>query len=60
VGIARGTTLALTAAADDLTFGAPAWLAPFYGLSGILALFLVWLAFWMHDKARAQARLIIT
>jgi membrane protease YdiL (CAAX protease family) len=60
VGIARGTTLALTAAADDLTFGTPAWLAPFYGVSGIAALLLVWLAFWLHDKTRAGARLTTT
>jgi len=60
VGIARGTTLALTAAADDLTSGAPAWLAPFYGLSGIAAIFLVWMAFWSYDRNRAQGRLTTT
>jgi hypothetical protein len=56
--IARGTMIALTAAADDLTFGTPSWLAPFYGLAGIGALVLVWLAFWTHDRTRAQARLL--
>ncbi|HSN83086.1 MAG TPA: CPBP family glutamic-type intramembrane protease [Polyangiales bacterium] len=60
VGIARGTTLALTAAADDLTFGAPAWLAPFYGVSGIAALCLVWLACWAHDQTLAETRLTTT
>jgi len=60
VGIARGTTLALTAAADDLTFGAPTWLAPFYGASGIAALCLVWLGCWAHDKTLAEARLTTT
>jgi hypothetical protein len=55
--VARGTMIALTAAAYDLTFGAPTWLAPFYGLAGIGALGLIWLAFWGHDRTRAQARL---
>jgi hypothetical protein len=57
VAITRGTLLALTAAAHDLTFGAPAWLAPFYGLAGIAALALVWLVFWAHDSTLAKARL---
>jgi hypothetical protein len=57
VAITRGTLLALTAAAHDLTFGAPAWLAPFYGLAGIAAIALVWLAFWAHDSTLAEARL---
>lgn len=60
VGIARGTTLALTAAADDLTAGAPSWLAPFYGLSGIAAMSLLWLSLWVHDRTRAPARLTTT
>jgi hypothetical protein len=60
VGIARGTTLALTAAADDLTAGAPSWLAPFYGLTGTAAISLAWLALWAHDKTRAKARLTTT
>jgi hypothetical protein len=55
--ITRGTLLALTAAAHDLTFGAPTWLAPFYGLTGIAALALVWLAFWAHDLTLAKPRL---
>jgi membrane protease YdiL (CAAX protease family) len=55
--VARGTMIALTAAAHDLTFGTPTWLAPFYGLAGIGALGLVWLAFWWHDRNRARARL---
>jgi hypothetical protein len=55
--VARGTMIALTAAAHDLTFGTPTWLAPFYGLAGIGALALVWLAFWMHDRTRAEGRL---
>jgi len=60
VGITRGTTLALTAAADDLTFGAPAWLAPFYGVSGIAAFGLVCLTCWAHDKTVAETRLTTT
>lgn len=48
--VARGTMIALTAAAHDLTFGTPTWIAPFYGLAGIAALLLVWLAFWAHDR----------
>jgi len=55
--IARGTTIALTAAAHDLTFGTPTWLAPFYGIAGIGALGVVWLAFWWHDRNFAKARL---
>ena len=55
--ISRGTMIALTAAAHDLTFGAPTWLAPFYGLAGIGALVLIWLALFQHDRTRADARL---
>lgn len=55
--VARGTMIALTAAAHDLTFGAPTWLAPFYGLAGIGALTVIWLAFLWHDRNRARARL---
>jgi hypothetical protein len=58
--IARGTMIALTAAAHDLTFGTPIWLAPFYGLAGIGALSIVWLVFWWHDRNRARARLTTT
>ncbi|MBW2546116.1 MAG: CPBP family intramembrane metalloprotease, partial [Deltaproteobacteria bacterium] len=57
VAIARGTMLALTAAAQDLTFGAPTWLGPFYGIGGIAGLAAVWLAFWIHDRTRAKGRL---
>jgi len=57
VAVARGTMLALTAAAHDLTFGAPTWLAPFYGFGGILGLLVVWVAFWIHDRTRANGRL---
>ena len=55
--LARGTILALTAAALDLTFGAPWWLGPFYGLSGIVGLLVVWLVFWIHDCTRDKGRL---
>lgn len=55
--IARGTMIALTAAAHDLTFGTPTWIAPFYGLAGIGALAVIWLALWWHDRNRAEARL---
>jgi len=58
--VARGTMIALTAAAHDLTFGTPTWLAPFYGLAGIGALSIVWLVFWWHDRNRALARLTTT
>ena len=57
VAIARGTMLALTAAAQDLTFGAPTWLSPFYGVGGIVGLLVVWFAFWIHDRTRAKGRL---
>ena len=55
--LARGTILALTAAALDLTFGAPSWLAPFYGLSGIAGLLAIWIVFWIHDRTRDKGRL---
>jgi hypothetical protein len=57
VAIARGTMLALTAAAYDLTFGAPTWLGPFYGIGGIAGLAAVWLVFWIHDRTRAKGQL---
>ena len=57
VAVARGTMIALTAAAHDLTFGAPTWLAPFYGLGGLLGLLVVGLLFWMHDRSLAEGRL---
>ena len=57
VAIARGTMLALTGPAHDLTFGAPAWLGPFHGIAGIGGLLAVWLAFWIHDRTRAKGRL---
>ena len=60
VAIARGTMLALTAAAHDLTFGAPTWIGPFYGIGGIVGLLVVWLAFWIHDRTRAKGRLTTT
>jgi uncharacterized membrane protein SpoIIM required for sporulation len=49
--------LALTAAAHDLTFGAPTWLAPFYGLGGIVGFLVIWVAFSMDDRSRATGRL---
>ena len=55
--VSRGTMIALTAAAHDLSFGTPTWLAPFYGLAGIGALVIVWLAFLWHDRSRAEAQL---
>ena len=55
--IARGTILALTNAAADLTFGTPSWLAPFYGIAGLAGLTAVWLAFWMDDRRRPTGRL---
>ena len=57
VAVARGTMLALTAAAHDLTFGAPTWLAPFYGLGGLVGFSVIWLAFWIDDRSRAKAQL---
>lgn len=55
--IARGTMIALTAAAHDLTFGTPTWVAPFYGIAGIIALGVVWSACWADDRRRPTARL---
>jgi hypothetical protein len=49
--------LALTAAAHDLTFGAPTWLGPFYGIGGLAGLLVIGLAFWIHDRTRAKGRL---
>ena len=58
--VARGTMIALTAAAHDLTFGTPTWIAPFYGVAGIGALALVWIACWVHDRRLDQGRLTTT
>ena len=55
--IARGTMIALTAAAHDLTFGTPTWLAPFYGVAGIVALGVVWLTCWADDRRRTTGKL---
>ncbi|MEM9730308.1 MAG: CPBP family glutamic-type intramembrane protease [Myxococcota bacterium] len=55
--LARGTILALSAAALDLTFGAPYWLRPFYGLAGVAGLAAIWLGFWIHDRTRETGRL---
>ncbi|MEM7137531.1 MAG: CPBP family glutamic-type intramembrane protease [Myxococcota bacterium] len=55
--LARGTIVALTAAALDLTFGAPRWLQPFYGVAGTLGLGAVWIGFWVHDRTRPTGRL---
>ena len=57
VAVTRGTMLALTHVAYDLTFGAPSWLAPFYGIGGIVGLFLIWIVFWIEDRSRATGRL---
>jgi hypothetical protein len=58
VAITRGTMLALTAAAYDLTFGAPTWLGPFYGLGGLFGLLVLGLAFWIDDRSRDKGRLM--
>ncbi len=55
--LARGTLVALTAAALDLTFGSPWWLRPYYGLSGVAGLLAVFAVFWIHDRARDKGRL---
>jgi membrane protease YdiL (CAAX protease family) len=57
--IARGTMIALTAAAHDLTFGTPTWLAPFYGLAGIAALGVLWLACLGDDRRRTEGKLTV-
>ena len=56
--IARGTMLALTAPAYDLTFGAPAWLRPLYGVGGIVGLLVLVAAFWLDDRSRDKGRLM--
>lgn len=56
--IARGTMIALTAAAHDLTFGTPTSLAPFYGVAGIAGLLFVGVGFFFHDRTQGQARLL--
>jgi hypothetical protein len=58
--LARGTILALTAAALDLTFGAPSWLGPFYGLSGVAGLLAISIVFWIYDRTRDKGRLTTT
>ena len=59
-GIARGTTISLTATAQELTFGIPTWVAPFYGIAGIAALGVLWLACWGDDRRRSAGRLTTT
>lgn len=49
--LTRGTIIALTAAALDLTFGAPSWLGPFYGLSGVAGLLAISVVFWICEGA---------
>lgn len=58
VAITRGTMLALTAAAYDLTFGAPTWLSPFYGLGGLAGLLVLGVAFSVDDRLRDNGRLL--
>jgi len=58
--IARGTMISLTAAAHDLTFGIPTWLAPLYGLAGTAALGVVVLACGLDDRRRSEGRLFTT
>ncbi len=57
VAIAQGTLLALTRTSRDLTFGAPTWLAPFYGIGGLVGFLVVGLGFWIHDRTRVKGRL---
>lgn len=58
--LARGTILALSAPALDLTFGAPFWLRPFYGVAGLLGMAAIWCAFFVHDRTRTTGRLTTT
>lgn len=57
VSMTSGTILALAGAAYELSFGAPWWVRPFYGVSGTLGLALVWLGMWMHDRRRSTGKL---
>ena len=54
----RGTILALTAAAYDLTFGAPTWLSPFHGLGGLAGFLAIGVVFWIEDSSRDKGRLM--
>ncbi len=58
VAITRGTILALTAAAYDLTFGAPTWLSPFHGLGGLVGFLAIGVVFWIEDSSRDKGRLM--
>jgi hypothetical protein len=60
VAIARGTMMALTLAAVDLTFGASELVRPFFGLSGILAGWVVLALLYVHDRYVAEERLMTT
>jgi hypothetical protein len=55
--VTRGTMLALARPAQDLTFGAPTSIAPFYGIGGIVGLLVVWVIFWIHDRSLTNGRL---
>ena len=56
--LARGTILALSAAAADLTFGASPLLAPFYGVTGIAGMLVVVALFYADDRRRSVSRLM--
>jgi membrane protease YdiL (CAAX protease family) len=58
VGIARGTIMALTLVAVDLTFGAGPLVRPFFGLTGVLAAVVVLALCYVHDRYVATERLM--
>lgn len=58
--LALGTILALRAPSFDLTFGAPYWLRPFYGLAGLFGMATIGCAFLVHDRIQSTGRLTTT
>lgn len=57
-GLARGTMMALTVVALELSHGASDLVRPLYGITGILAIFVVLGLFFVHDRFFAGKRLM--
>ena len=58
VAAARGTLLALTITATELSFHAQDWQRPFYGIAGSIGLLGLLFIFWVHDRFFASKRLM--
>ncbi len=56
--LARGTMMALTVVAVDLSFGASDLVRPLYGITGVLAMLVVLCGLYAHDRFFAEQRLM--